>query len=192
MNLANSNSKVTALSSTSPPNSSRDGVDPRKEISIVKSISVPFSADKAFMAFSDLPRQADFSPWLRKVEYINPPPPGVERAGKDWGETRWYMGFRGLSFSWNSICTTLERPGCIEWESTSGMKNFGRIVFEELPENDETHVTLTMTFVAPRVVAALFRRSNALGNFVQNRMIFSTLQNFRDQVLEELTATGEA
>lgn len=176
----------------SPPSSSRDEIDPRREISIVKSISVPFSADKAFMAFSDLPRQAEFSPWLRKVEYLNPPPPGVESAGKDWGETRWYMGFRGLSFSWNSICTTLDRPGCIEWESTSGMKNFGKVVFEEQAENNETNVTLTMTFVAPRVVASLFRRSSSLGNFVQNRMIFSTLKNFRDQVLEEETEPVEA
>ena len=167
----------------STPRSTKSDIDPRRAISISKSIEVPFSATAAYDAFGDLPRQAEFSPWLRKVEYLNPPPLGAERAGKHWGETKWYMGFRGLSFSWNAICTTLERPGCIEWESTSGMKNFGKVIFEE--QEDQTNVTLTMTFVAPRVVASLFKRSNSLANFVQNRMIFTTLKNFRDIVTKE-------
>jgi uncharacterized membrane protein len=162
-------------------------IDPRQEISISKSISVPFSATVAFDAFSDLPRQADFSPWLRKVEYLTPPPPGVDRVGTNWGETKWHMGFRGFSYSWNAICTILDRPRCIEWESTTGLKNFGRVVFEEQAHHDDhpptSVVTLTMTFVAPRIVANLFRRSNALVTL--DNMILAMLHNFRDIVAEE-------
>lgn len=171
-------------------------IDPRKEISISKSISVPFSATVAFDAFSDLPRQPEFSPWLRKVEYLTPPPPGVDRVGTNWGETKWHMTFRGLSFSWNAICTTLERPRCIEWQSTTGLKNFGRVVFhqEEQTANHDDQpttnsvVTLTMTFVVPRVVASLFRRSSSLAHVVQDRMILATLNNFRDVVANEVAA----
>jgi hypothetical protein len=44
---------------------------------------------------------------------------------------------------------------------------------------------MTMTFVAPRLVAALFRRSSALANTVQNRIIRTTLINFRNAVQKE-------
>ena len=173
-------------SSTSTSTSVTTDIDPRQEISISKSISVPFSATVAFDAFSDLPRQSDFAPWLRKVEYLTPPPPGVDRVGTNWGETKWHMGFRGVSYSWNAICTTLERPGCIEWESTTGWKNFGRVVFEEQAQDDHhptTVVTLTMTFVAPRIVANLVRRSSALTTL--DNMILAMLHNFRDMVAQD-------
>jgi uncharacterized membrane protein len=84
--------------------------------------------------------------------------------------------------SWNAISTRVERPNVIEWESTSGMKNFGRVDFE--PTSSGTLMTMTMTFCAPRAVAKLFRRSNAMAEFVQNRMLRTTLVNFRDIVLE--------
>ena len=35
------------------------------------SIDLPFGADIAFDAFSDLPRQPSWSSWLRSVSYIN-------------------------------------------------------------------------------------------------------------------------
>lgn len=115
------------------------------------------------------------------------------------------MRFRGLSFSWTAICTKLDRPGGrIEWESTSGLKNFGKVIFEQLvvdhaatnnsaagtatgTRGGESHakITFCMTFVAPRVVASLFRRSNALANYVQDRMISDTLHNFRDIIAAE-------
>jgi uncharacterized membrane protein len=161
--------------------------DPKREITVSKSLQVPFSADIAFDYFSDLPRQADYSPWLSKVEYINPPPPGVKRAGRNWGETKWSLGLLGFKFSWKAICTTLDRPDCLEWESTTGLKNYGRVVFEPTRE-DETNVTLTMTFVAPRVICSIFRRSSAVANFVQDRMLHATLTNFRDIVAREVSS----
>mmetsp|Transcript_20007 Transcript_20007/g.30074 ORF Transcript_20007/g.30074 Transcript_20007/m.30074 type:complete len:244 (-) Transcript_20007:2714-3445(-) len=157
-----------------------------RNITVSKSIKVPFSADVAFDGFSDLTRQADFSPWLRKVEYLNPPPIGVDVRGKNWGETKWYMGFRGFSITWNSICTVLDKPNRIRWESTKGMKNFGEVVFVEDFDTD-TNVTLTMTFVFPRIAAAVLRRSSAIAiaNFVENKMLYVSLKNFRDAILEE-------
>jgi uncharacterized membrane protein len=159
-------------------------VDRRREIKVSTSLEVPFDALIAFDAFSDLPRQAEFSPWLRKVEYIVPPDNTHDRVGRNLGETKWYMGFRGVSFTWNAISTKLERPRLIEWESTSGMKNYGRVDFERKDENS-TIMTLTMTFVAPRIVAGLFRRSSIMANFVQNQILRSTLENFRTVMMEK-------
>lgn len=157
--------------------------DPRlsdRAVVIQTSLEVPFSASVAFDAFSDFPRQAEFSPWLRKVEYLNPP--GI--AGKSLDETKWTMVYMGIRFSWNAIVTRIEYPNTLEWESTSGMQNYGSIEFSALSDN-KTNVTMTMTFVAPRLVAALFRRSSALANTVQNRIIRTTLINFRDTVQKE-------
>lgn len=159
-------------------------VDRRKEIKVSTTLEVPFDAFIAFDAFSDLPRQAEFSPWLRKVEYIVPPDTTQGRVGRNLGETKWYMGFRGVSFTWNAVSTKLERPTLIEWESTSGMKNYGRVDFERKDENS-TIMTMTMTFVAPRIVAGLFRRSSIMANFVQNQILRSTLENFRTIIMEK-------
>ena len=157
-----------------------DARDSKREIVVQTSLEVPFSATVAFDVFSDLPRQADFSPWLRSVEYVNPPGEG----GANMGETKWTMAFMGLNFTWNSIASRLERPHILEWKSTSGLKNFGRVDFSPIGDNATT-VTMTMTFVAPRVLAGLFRRSSALANAVQNRIIRTTLINFRDTVIRE-------
>jgi uncharacterized membrane protein len=94
------------------------------------------------------------------------------------------MKYMGFSFSWNAISTRLERPHVIEWKSTSGMQNFGRVQFQPL-ESGGTDMTMTMTFVAPRFVAALFRRSTKMAAFVQNKMLVATLMNFRDTVMKE-------
>ena len=164
-------------------------VDPKREIKVSTTLDLPFDAEIAFDAFSDLPRQAEFSPWLRKVEYLVPPDEGVDRIGKSLGETKWYVGFRGFSFTWNAISTRLERPHLIEWESTSGMKNGGRVDFESKGANATT-MTLTMTFVAPRFVASFFQRSSKLAAFVETRMLRATLVNFRDIMIEKDLAPG--
>lgn len=166
--------------------SSKSSIDKSRAIQVQKTIDVPFDSTVAFNAFSNLPRQAEFSPWLRKVEYIKDIPAGTDRVHLTGaaGETRWSMSFSGISFSWNAVCTKLSRPSVIEWESVSGMKNFGRVDFIE-KEDGNAECTLTMTFVAPKLVAALFRRSNTLANFVQNRIVLKTLENFRDIVAKE-------
>jgi len=163
-----------------------DDISSNRIITVSKAIEVPFSAEVAFEKFSDITRQAEFSPWLRKVEYVNPPPDG---SSEGVGETKWYMGFRGFSITWNSICTTLEHPNCIEWESTTGMKNYGKVVFTE-DAKEQTSMNLTMTFVAPRIASIVLRRSDRIANFVRNRMLRQTLENFRDVVAEEVALSN--
>ena len=42
-----------------------------------------------------------------------------------------------------------------------------------------------MTFVAPRVVSAVFKQSTTLQHFVEEKIIASSLRNFRDVIIEE-------
>lgn len=158
----------------------------KRAIVVETSLLVPFSSHIAFDVFSDLPRQKDFSPWLKEVEYLNPPEPGIDHRGKDLGETLWKMKFMGVGFSWKSVVSRLERPHVLEWKSTSGMQNFGKVTFRAV-DKDVTHVTLTITFVAPRLIAALFHRSSTLANTVENRIIRTTLINFRDAVQKDIS-----
>lgn len=165
----------------------RDNTDSRQSkrtITVESALVVPFSQATAFDAFSDLTRQVDYSPWLRSVVYLNPPEDGIDVRGKDLGETKWTMAYAGVRFSWNSVVSRLERPHTLEWESTSGMKNYGSVNFVPIDDNN-TEVTMRMAFVTPRLVAALFNRSSKIAHVVQNRIIQTTLLNFRDAVAAE-------
>mmetsp|Transcript_662 Transcript_662/g.790 ORF Transcript_662/g.790 Transcript_662/m.790 type:complete len:252 (+) Transcript_662:172-927(+) len=164
-------------------NENRDIISSNRIIPVSRTIELPFPAEIAFEKFSDITRQAEFSPWLRKVEYINPPSSSLD-GDVELGETKWYMGFRGFSITWNSICTTLEPPTYIAWESTTGMKNYGNVVFTE--NKDITTMNLTMSFVAPRIAVIILRRSKKISNFVSNYMFRPTLENFRDVVAKEV------
>ena len=104
------------------------------------------------------------------------------------------MGYRGFQFSWNAVSTRLERPYLIEWQSTSGLRNYGSVRFTEgataaangadEDEPQQTEMVLSMKFIAPRVIAALFRRSSKIQD-VMETMLTGTLLGFRDVVLEE-------
>jgi len=166
---------------------SSDFNESKRAIMVESALVVPVSQATAFDAFSDLTRQVDYSPWLRSVTYLNPPEHDIDRRGKDLGETRWTMAYMGVKFSWNSVVSRLERPHTLEWESTSGMKNYGSVNFVSI-DDDNTEVTMRMTFVTPRLVAALFRRSSAIAHVVENRIIRTTLVNFRDAIAEETSS----
>ena len=160
-----------------------DGIIPNERISknhiaVSSQIDLPFSAEIAFDAFSDLPRQSTWSPWLRSVEYIQEGSP----------VTKWTMkSILGMSYSWNAVHTRLERPYLIEWESCKGLKNWGRVEF--IPKEDDMNTTamrLTLTFVAPRIVARVFQNrkdGKGLSHMVQTRIVGNTLRNFRRVVL---------
>mmetsp|Transcript_18729 Transcript_18729/g.22469 ORF Transcript_18729/g.22469 Transcript_18729/m.22469 type:complete len:247 (-) Transcript_18729:387-1127(-) len=158
----------------------------KREIVVSTSLEMPFPPEVAFDAFSNLERQPSWSNWLKSVKYVDPAEgdDGVEVAFGS-RETKWTVGFRGISFSWTSISTRLERPRLIEWESTSGMKNQGQVIFESNSEGTSTDMTLKMTFVTPRFAAAIFRRSGKIANFVENKMLKTTLVNFCDVVMAE-------
>lgn len=91
----------------------------------------------------------------------------------------------GVSYSWNAISTRLERPYVIEWESSKGLKNWGRVEFVKQAA-DVTRMQLTLTFVAPRLVARFFQNQDGgLSRLVQRRIVGNTLCNFRRVVLDE-------
>ena len=171
-----------------------DDLYAEREIVVSASINLPFSADVAFSAFADLPRQPSWSPWLYSVSFIEEE--SSETTYTECGipllETEWVMRWKkAFRFSWKSQVRKFERPNMIQWESTSGLKNIGRVVFteHESKESDgqdlNTDMLLEMKFVAPRVVASLMKRSDKISNFMENKMLNPTLANFRTIVMEE-------
>ncbi|KAL3896110.1 MAG: hypothetical protein SGARI_007257, partial [Bacillariaceae sp.] len=101
------------------------------------------------------------------------------------------MRFWGITYSWTAIAVKNERPSLIQWQSTSGLQNFGTVRFHAMDGDDSstetttTLMTMKMTFVAPRAVSALFKKSTRLANYVQNKVITQSLYDFRDVVLEK-------
>jgi uncharacterized membrane protein len=146
---------------------------PRRALSVSSELKLPFSAEMAYDAFSDLPRQPEWSPWLHSVEFMGSGP-----------DTKWTLKFMGLTYSWISIATRQDRPHLIEWESVSGLKNFGKVQFQPLSSR-ACHMAMTMTFVPPRLVSAVFRNTNGgVKRFMESRMIGSSLRRFRDVIME--------
>ena len=171
---------ISCLNSNIVRNSVPEGQDTeissKRKIEIMSQVQLPFDAEIAYDAFADLPRQPSWSPWLSSVEYLNE---------GDVTVSLWTLKVLGFRYHWTAVATVQQRPHRIEWESTSGLKNFGCVQFE--PSHDDaakTIMTMRMSFIAPRAVSALFRRSKALGHFVENKMIASSLDQFRTVVLE--------
>lgn len=137
-------------------------------------IELPFSAELAYDCFSDLPRQPEWSPWLKSVEYLS----------DQMGHSKWTMKILGAKFSWIAISGRNERPKRIEWESISGLRNFGQVDFVQNEVHTEMH--LKMTFKVPRMVALLFRGDDTrLKRSVEKRVLYPLLQNFKEVVVED-------
>ena len=182
----------------------------RKEIRVSAAIHLPFSAEEAFEAFSNLERQATYSSWIKSVTYIedeerqgDETSPVIEKrfskCGMELKETKWVMGWRKFKFSWKSRVTTMERPHRIDWESTSGLQNMGSVRFEDIirssDEEDErdangrvlkTRMTLSMKFIAPRIVASVLRRSDKISSLMEDKMLQPTLEKFSQVVSNDL------
>jgi len=168
----------------------------KKKIECSASIMLPFSADVAFTAFSDLTRQPSWCKYLHSVEYI-----GLVNEGDDGTNdgdllsqevplrsSKWTVGVKGLRFSWTASDTRIIRNKQIEWESTSGMDNIGSVVFTPSSSTSQsdstTHMELCFIFVLPRVVSSLYRRLN-IRKYTEDVMLADMLQRFRDVVIEE-------
>ena len=65
------------------------------------------------------------------------------------------------------------------------MKNSGCVEFTPHDKTNNTQMKLSFTFVAPRVVSSLFRRSNKLRSYTEDVLLMGMLTDFRDVVLEE-------
>ncbi|EJK55981.1 hypothetical protein THAOC_24212 [Thalassiosira oceanica] len=142
--------------------------EPRQKrlIECSAAIVLPFSTEVAFAAFSDLSRQPSWCRYLSAVEYV-----GVlddDGCSTDDGDCSPLRSSRGFTFSWLANDTCIQRPngsepGFISWESTSGLKNYGSVLFEPIEEdNGRTRMDLKFQFKAPRVVSGLFRREPLL------------------------------
>jgi uncharacterized membrane protein len=145
-------------------------------------MDMPFNAEIAYDAFSDLTRQPNWSRWLKSVEYVDE---AKER-------TLWKMQYMGLTTSWESVSKRLDRPRLIEWESVSGLKNFGTVEFTNHSE-DQSRARLQIAFVVPRMFAKLLGDAKGARRIVENHMLRSTLENFqKDVVANDLQAMGAA
>ena len=164
-------------------------INNKKRIECSASIMLPFSADVAFTAFSDLTRQPSWCKYLYNVEYIDSEVNVDVNNDDDVGTSqqilrasKWTVGVKGLRFSWKARDTKIIRPHRIEWESTSGLKNIGSVVFT--PDNNSTHMKLCFIFVLPRVVSSLYRKLN-IRKYTEDVMLADMLEQFRDVVIRE-------
>jgi uncharacterized membrane protein len=154
-----------------------DNESKKGHVDITTELELPFPAQVAFDAFADLPRQPSWSPWLHSVSYIDPP--SVENR-----ETKWQLRYLGVRLSWNARNTQFVRPSVIEWKSTKGMKNFGRVDFLTTPGREDcTLMKMTLTFVVPGPVSRVFRKSERIKGIVKRRMLEPTLTNFCSVVM---------
>ncbi len=231
--------------SNNEDNSNNNNSSNPREILVSASIKLPFSADIAFDAFSDLPRQPSWSTWLHSISYIDDENNNNDSAeyqkqlrreekekrqydidnryhGKhsnnnddattttssyiinvnNLRQTKWVMGWKKIRYSWKSKVTFMERPKIIQWETTSGLKNMGTITFEK--ENgsrssssadsgddvskgaeSSTRMTLTMALIAPRIVAAMMKRSDKIAAFMTSQMLYPSLKNFRRIIMSD-------
>ena len=87
--------------------------------------------------------------------------------------------------SWTAKDTSISRPNRIEWESTSGMKNRGCVEFTPHAGSSNTQMKLSFTFLTPRVVSSLFRRSTIIRRYTEDVLLMGMLTDFRDVVMEE-------
>ena len=173
-------------------------INNKKRIECSASIMLPFSADVAFSAFSDLTRQPSWCKYLHSVEYIglvNKDEDGDNRTNDSDLQTqdiplrssKWTVGVKGLRFSWTASDTRIIRNKRIEWASTSGLKNIGSVVFTPSSSSQSestTHMTLCFIFVLPRLVSSLYRRLN-IRKYTEEVMLADMLEQFRDVVIEE-------
>jgi uncharacterized membrane protein/pimeloyl-ACP methyl ester carboxylesterase/O-succinylbenzoate synthase len=150
-----------------------------RDIVLVATLPLPFSADVACARFTDLPQQPRWSPWLASVAYID--------NGK---ETEWTLRVRGVSFRWRANSELIDSPYTgIRWESTSGLKNKGVVQFIPTPddqtENGSCSINVQMAFVTPRLLSSLFR-GTIVEDFFQNKIMKWSLEMFRDVVKGDL------
>ena len=190
-------STTTSSSSTAKEDTTIQGTTPtptptntntnthRRGLEVASEIHLPFPMELAYDTFADVTRQPEWSPWLHSVEWIEEESDNEHTIQSK--SSKWTLQVLGVRYSWISIATTEDRPQVIEWESTSGLKNFGRVHIQPRvgPHGEEqSFLSMSMTFVPPRLVAAVFRNTKALSRFMEQKMLKSSLEMFRDTVVE--------
>lgn len=175
------------LASIANPHSSiqqtkqRPGVESKhrhRSIVVSSEIEIDVPIEVAFDKFTNLPRHPMWSPWLASVEYTS----------LDQKTSIWTMKYFGLTMRWSAATSLLRRPFLLEWQSTSGVKNCGRAEFQRL-SSKRTRVRFTMTFQPPAATALLLGKATRIQRLVEYRMLATTLENFRRDVLVDFSRT---
>lgn len=147
-----------------------------REVKVVASLPLPFSAEVACARFTDLPQQPRWSPWISSVAYVD------ARS-----ETEWTLRVRGVNFRWRAKSSLLSEPyRGISWKSISGLKNTGAVEF--IPTDSQTCVMkVQITFVTPRILSPLFKGTSVFfEDFLRNKVLKWSLEMFRDVVKGDL------
>lgn len=154
----------------------------KRLIEISSQIELPFSAEIAYDAYTNLPRQSSWSSWLESVEVLDNTDNKIQSC--------WTSKMMGIKYSWVAIAIKNDRPHTIQWSSVTGLQNEGIVRFHKMKgskssyKHGPTLMTIKMSFVTPRAVSLIIRRSKTLTNYVEKNMIEQSLNDFRDIVLE--------
>ena len=147
-----------------------------REIQVVASLPLPFSAEVACSRFTDLPQQPRWSPWINSVSYVDAT-----------SETEWRLRIRGVNFRWRAKSGLLSEPYLgIRWQSVSGLQNTGAVEF--IPTHENTCLMkVQITFVSPRILSPLFKGTTIFfEDFLRNKVLKWSLEMFRDVVKGDL------
>lgn len=118
-------------------------------------------ASHAFDLISDYPRWPEWSPWLSRVELCG-------HAHDGTATSRWFLNFKGLSFSWTSRIIEMSPPERISWESTAGVRNGGVVQLVPLGE-EKCILTISLRYQIP------LRLSRAVSTTFLTELISSRL-----------------
>ncbi|CAB9514247.1 MAP kinase-activated protein kinase 2 (Fragment) [Seminavis robusta] len=142
-----------------------------REVKLVASLPLPFSAEIGCARFTDFPQQSRWSPWVQSVRYLD-----------DGRETEWTLNVRGVQFTWRAISKPLQPPlKGIEWESVSGLKNRGLVEFSET--GDTAIMRVRMSIMLPRILATIFQSTSVfVEDFLEDKLLKWSLEMFRDVV----------
>lgn len=161
------------------------------EYTVSASMPLPFSPKVAYKEYSDFTRHPDWSSSLRRV--ISTAPPNGSRT--DMGEFKWFASVLGIPYT--SVCRGTKKvirkllPNRnryrVQWDSVSGVDMKGTVEFSK--QQGSTVAQYQVSFVPPRLFAAVFPRPDTMLRFVENYMLKNTLQQFSDSVAQQ-TAQG--
>ena len=152
-----------------------------KNVRLVVSLPLPFSAEIAAARFTDLPQQPRWSPWLASVSC-------------EGESSAWKLNVRGLSLTWRAQSVLLSNPPGIAWKTIPGqstvVESWGRVEFipTTTTTNNEEHcqMKVRMIFVPPKLIESVFQGNVFVADFVRDKILKWSLEMFRDTVLADL------
>jgi o-succinylbenzoate synthase len=168
-------SEPMIASSTSETYNAATSSSTGRDITVSVSMPLPFSDVIASSRFTDLPQMSRWSPWLNSVTYLDAA-----------GLTEWNLNIKGVKFSWRAQSELLNDPKGISWQSISGLRNSGKVEFEQV-SSDSCIMRLKMSIILPYILVSLFQgMPSVVHDFLQNKLLKWSLEMFRDVVKADL------